>query len=350
MSLSFLDSINYSIMAVSLIGMPVFLYLMRLLAIKTKLVDVPNARKIHATPVPLVGGLVLFVVSVVLFFMTKNVSLFACSLIVATGFVVMVGLLDDIYQLSALWRFIIQILASLIVIYFSDVQLDSFGFLLLPNWEMSLGVLAIPVTVFGVVGVINALNMADGIDGLAAMTFVVPVFVLVILSQPSEFSLWLLYLLITVLIFVMFNTSKNLKVFLGDNGSLMLGFILAWLLVYFSQGQAAIIKPVTALYLVGLPVYDTIFVMLRRIVNGMSPFKPDKTHLHHLFLACQMTQSQALVAMISSQIVMIVLGLLFLFYGLADYLQFYVFIVLSGLYYFSLQRLWENKQKKEDEK
>jgi len=333
---------NYLLLVV-IIGMPVLLVLLRQLAMKSGLVDVPNARKIHAEAIPLVGGLALFLMSAVLLLLTGDINPFEFYLMLASGLVMLVGLLDDLFQLSALWRFVVQIVASLVMVYFAGVQIDTFGYLLLPEWQLELGLLAVPVTVFGVVGIINALNMADGIDGLAAMTFFLPVLVLSLLTGDSSMQLWLLLLLICLLIFVGFNMSARYKIFLGDNGSMFLGFVLAWLLVDFSQGSKPLILPVTALYLVALPVFDTIFVMLRRMLTGDSPFKPDKSHLHHLFLACQFTQGKTLIAMIISQSLLIVLGLSLLLTGVAEYIQFYLFVLLSIVYYLLMQKMWKLK-------
>ena len=340
MNLDYYVTNNLPLLLVAVLGMVVLLFVLRIVALKTGLVDVPNARKIHSNPVPMIGGLSLFIMAALLLPLTNAVNVFSFYLILATGMVVIVGLLDDLYQLSALWRFLVQIIASFVVIYYTQVQLFTFGNLLLPDWDLNLGIMAIPVTVFGVVGVINALNMADGIDGLAAMTFCVPVLVLIGLSGQSLFGLWLMLLLICIGVFVIFNKSKKFKVFLGDNGSLLLGFILAWLLVYFSQGQTAVIKPVSALYLVAIPVYDTIFVMLRRILKGRSPFKPDKTHLHHLFLAQGWAQTKVLIAMVLSQTVMVFIGVLFLYIGLAEHYQFYLFVFMSAVYYFLIKSVW----------
>lgn len=336
--------INFPAILLALLLTPVLLWMMRGLALRINFVDVPNARKVHKQPIPLVGGVVLYIVAAILLLMNHAVDVFGFYLMLASGVLLVVGLLDDLYQLSALWRFVAQIGACLIVIYFADLKLDTFGNLLTPNGDLQLGVMAIPVTIFGVVGVINALNMADGIDGLAAMTFFLPVLVLGFLSDNLKLSLWLLSFLMAVMIFILFNISKKQKVFLGDNGSLFLGFILAWLLVYFSQGHqayAAVIKPVTALYLVALPVYDTIFVMLKRMLAGHSPFKPDKTHLHHMFLALEISQIQTLLFVMVFQTLMITLGVWFYFYNIAENHQFYLFILLSVLYYLSMQIVWK---------
>jgi len=337
-------SFNYLLLSVSLIGTPVLILLFRVMALKIGLMDHPEKRKIHDGPIPLVGGLTLFTMSVVLLLIMDGDDDFASYLLIATSMVVLVGLLDDLFQLSASWRFAVQIVASLMLIYFTNVQLFGFGELLFPGWNLNLSFMAIPVTVFGVVGVINAINMADGIDGLAAMTFFMPVFTLVILVEPSIFSIWLLYLLICLLIFVVFNQSTKFKVFLGDNGSMFLGFILAWILVLYSQANLyhkPIIYPVTALYLVGFPIIDTIYVMLRRILAGQSPFKPDNTHLHHMFLLLGYGQGKSLLFVLILQALMIGVGVLFLYYRLSEYVQFYIFVAISFIYYLFMRSKWQ---------
>ena len=326
--------------AVSLVLTPITLLLFRYFATKLGLMDVPDSRKIHANPIPIVGGLSIFVVSVTLLLMLPEISVFHKYLISSAGILLVVGLLDDLYQLSALVRFIAQIIASLVVIYFAGISLNTFGRLLTPSWDMDLGILSVPISVFGVVGVINAINMSDGIDGLAAATFCAPVVALILLSGQSSFNMWLIVLVISVLIFIIFNKTKSYKVFLGDNGSLFLGFILAWLLVFYSQGGSQIIYPVTALYLVALPVFDTIFVMLRRLLVGNSPFKPDKSHLHHLFLSKGYSQTKTLGIIVFCQVVFIFLGIVLLKLRVPENYQFYGFVLFSLIYYKILQKLW----------
>jgi UDP-GlcNAc:undecaprenyl-phosphate GlcNAc-1-phosphate transferase len=328
------------LLILSIFGTSILLYLFRKVAFSLNLTDKPNPRKIHRQPIPLVGGLVLFILMGFLLYFSDNITPFTFALLIASGLVVLVGVLDDIFNLSAKWRFVAQILASLIVIYLSSVQILSFGYLLLPYWDLKLHWLAIPVSVFGAVGVINALNMADGIDGLAAMTFFMPVLTLALLTNDLTMKVWLLLTLVCVLIFVLFNKSTKLKVFLGDNGSLLLGFVLAWLLVYFSQGSQAIILPVSALYFVAIAVYDTIFVMLRRIFNGKSPFKPDNSHLHHYLLLKKFSQTSVLLLLLMLSTFFIVLGLAFLHYQIPEFIQFYVFVAISIVYYFGMKNRW----------
>ncbi len=319
---------------------PLLILRLRKLALKFNLVDEPNARKIHQKAIPLVGGIALVISSGIALALLGGVSEFALYLYASACLVAGIGLLDDVVDLSALVRFAVQIAASLFIVFMTKVQLFSFGYLLLPSWQMNLGLLSIPITVFGVVGVINALNMSDGIDGLAAMTFLLPALTLAFLSFGTGLSNWLLLLLIAVVVFVVFNKSNNFKLFLGDNGSMFLGFILAWLLVYFSQNPVEVIKPVTALYLVAIPIYDTIFVMLRRFMKGVSPFKPDKTHLHHLFLSKGFSQTQTLLLILSMHVIMIAFGVLIM-NKWQEFIQFYLFVLFSIIYYRVLKKTWQ---------
>ncbi len=319
------------------------IFILRKLALKFNLVDQPNVRKIHRKPIPLVGGIALVISSGIALALLGGVGEFALYLYLSACLVALIGLMDDVYNLSALIRFAVQIAASLFIVFMTKVQLFSFGYLLLPSWQMSLGLLSIPVTVFGVVGVINALNMSDGIDGLAAMTFLLPTLTLALLANGTDLSHWLLLLLIALIVFVIFNKSNKFKLFLGDNGSMFLGFLLAWLLVYFSQPPISLIKPVTALFLVALPIYDTIFVMLRRIMKGVSPFRPDKTHLHHLFLVNGISQNKTLFAIVIMQALLIVFGV-FVINQWQEFVQFYLFLLLSVVYYFSVKKIWEKTE------
>ncbi len=318
---------------------PLLIIGLRKLALKFNLVDQPNKRKIHQNPVPLVGGVALVISSGVALALLSGVGEFALYLYLSACVVACVGFLDDLFDLSAFIRFVVQIAASLFIVFMTKVQLFSFGYLLMPSWHMDLGLLAIPITVFGVVGVINALNMSDGIDGLAAMTFVLPVLMLAWLAYGSGLSDWLFLLLIAVVIFVLFNKSHLYKLFLGDNGSMFLGFLLAWLLVYFSQAPVEVIKPVTALYLVALPIYDTIFVMVRRFVRGVSPFMPDKTHLHHFFMSKGLSQNKTLALILSMHALMIVFAV-FIINQWQEYIQFYLFVLFSIIYYLVLKKAW----------
>ena len=329
-------------LAASAVLMAVTLLFFSAVAPKLGLMDHPSARKIHARPVPVIGGVALFLVVFMVSGLWMNqVPVFVWPLLTGALVLVVVGVLDDAMELSPLWRFLAQGLAIGLVIGLTGVRIDSFGFLLSDQWPLALGVLAVPVTLFGVIGIINAINMTDGIDGLATTLVLVPLVLLWLVVPDVAWRHWLGVLMVALLVFLLFNLAGGRRrVFLGDAGSLFLGFVVAWLVVYFSQGDHRVIYPVTALWLLALPVFDTIFVMTRRILAGRSPFSPDQQHLHHLLMRRGYSAGKTLLLMAVYALILAQAGWLMLHYGVSEHWQFYAFVALSAVYYLSLSRLW----------
>ncbi len=330
-------------LAATIVLMLWVVWLLSAVAPRLGLMDYPSARKIHAEPVPVVGGVALFLVLALVSAIQVNaIPLFVWPLLASSVVLVGVGLLDDRHDLSPLWRFVAQGVAIALVIGLTGVRIDSFGFLLSDQWPVQLGWLAVSVTLFGVIGIINAINMADGIDGLAAALVLVPLFFLWMLVPEAEWKQWLSLLMVALGVFVIFNLFGGRKrIFLGDAGSLFLGFVLGWLVVYFSQGNHRVIYPVTALWLLALPVFDTIFVMTRRIQAGRSPFSPDQRHLHHFLMRQGHSARKTLAIIVVYALILAQVGILMLHYAVPEHWQFYAFVALSGVYYFALWYGWQ---------
>jgi UDP-N-acetylmuramyl pentapeptide phosphotransferase/UDP-N-acetylglucosamine-1-phosphate transferase len=174
--------------------------------------------------------------------------------------------------------------------------------------------LGIPITIFAVVGLTNGFNMVDGIDGLASGHMLVglgSVCLTLYLTRGQVHQLeWLLILMSAVFAFWLVNLSLTpLKpVFLGDAGSLLLGFVMAWTLIYYTQKPVALMHPVAALWCVTIPVFDTLVVIARRIKNKRSPFAPDRNHFHHLFVDMGMKPGVALASILGLAIVVNAFG------------------------------------------
>ena len=257
-------------------------------SIKLGLVDKPNERKNHQGDIPNIGGFAMFLalaVSCLLFIGDLNpfISLGGGILVL-----VVIGLLDDHFDLSVKARFYTQIAAALIMAVAGDIAIvnigNIFGF-----GEIPTGIFAIPFTVFFAVGAINALNMSDGMDGLAGsialVTFCAMAALAYIAGIQPELNMILLY--IPMLCgFLLFNARifgrRKAQIFMGDAGSMFLGLSIAWFAVALTQGENPAMRPVTALWLFAVPLLDTCSIMLRRICAGQSPFKADRNHLHHI--------------------------------------------------------------------
>jgi len=243
--------------------------------------DIPNDRSHHCDIVPKsagVGFVLAFFISSAIFNYELFISYWYIYLSIALIFGI--GVVDDMLDVSPKLKFIVIFIAVLFLSYFG-VVIDTFG-----SWfgcEISLPILlAVPFTMFALAGFTNALNLIDGIDGLSGTIsiIVLGVFALIGLQYDDTLIITLAFTtIVAILGFLVLNWNPA-KIFMGDSGSLTLGFIISLLAVLSLE----YIHPITILYLAALPILDTLIVMIRRIRRGKSPFSPDKTHIHHILV------------------------------------------------------------------
>ena len=273
-----------------LVGLGTFVFILVLtpFANMLSLIDHPDHRKIHRAPVPMVGGVAIYLV-ILSTLLIWNPPDKVAWLLLSVSILVAVGTFDDAFDLGVRVRFAAQLLATGIMTAGGGFWISSLG---IDLWwiDRSLAWVGIPVTVFAVVGLTNAFNMVDGIDGLASGHMLIGLLTVgstLLAVNGSVHQLeWLVILWSAVFGFWLVNLSLTpLKpVFLGDAGSLLLGFIMAWTLIYYTQKPVALMHPVAALWCVTIPVFDTLVVIARRIKNKRSPFSSDRNHLHHIFV------------------------------------------------------------------
>jgi undecaprenyl-phosphate alpha-N-acetylglucosaminyl 1-phosphatetransferase/UDP-N-acetylglucosamine 2-epimerase len=280
------------LVAASAIALAVTLFAifsLRPMARRLGLVDKPGGRKAHKGRVPLIGGLCFFGGTVAGLLYLGYIDAFVASLLVPSALIVMTGLVDDLHDMSVKARLVIQCCTAWLVIGATGVYLDNAGHLL-GDMELQLGLLGIPVSIIAVIGLVNAFNMMDGIDGLAAGMAMVTIGTILLFANggfPVLGVLLLLQVLFAALVpylCVNLGWPDGRKIFMGDAGSTLLGFLMAWSLIYLSHGKIGVLAPVDTLWCVAIPVMDTLGVMMRRMRAGRSPFKPDRQHLHHLML------------------------------------------------------------------
>ncbi|TAH05312.1 MAG: undecaprenyl/decaprenyl-phosphate alpha-N-acetylglucosaminyl 1-phosphate transferase [Sphingobacteriales bacterium] len=273
----------------SLILIPIIIKL----SIKLNLVDKPNERKVHKTPIPRLGGVAIFL-SAVLAIILSNSGLKAISnwpvMFTSVGVLFMVGIWDDLKDISAKLRFALQICCA-IAVASTGIRLTSLHGILGIN-ELNV-VWQYIITVLIIVGVTNSFNLIDGVDGLAGGLAFIGICVLTGLSyQLKVYPLMIVLLAFAgALIGFLKNNLNPAKIFMGDGGSLVLGYLLSTtgiLLIERSAANPALMHPsrvavlITAILII--PVFDTVRVFTSRMKRGISPFQADKTHIHHLFL------------------------------------------------------------------
>lgn len=269
-------------LTVSLITVP----FLRRWALDRGTVDVPDARKVHNIPTPRLGGIAIFLAFLcsVLIFAPNSETLRG---VLAGGLVVFItGIIDDLRGLTSKQKFIGQIVACLVTIMVGDLWLHDlgnlfgFGRIVLPMW------LGVMFTTFAVVGVTNAINLIDGLDGLAggiSVLTLVAFGLLGLLDGNTHVPLLAAALAGAVLGFLKYNFYPA-RIFMGDTGSLTVGFFLGFFAVHLTQRTGAAVSPMLPVLVLGLPLFDAVWVMGRRLYGRMSPFAPDKTHVHHMFL------------------------------------------------------------------
>jgi UDP-GlcNAc:undecaprenyl-phosphate GlcNAc-1-phosphate transferase len=281
------------------------------------LLDYPDKRKRHAFATPLVGGLAIFVGMLAGWLWLGQrfmgpAQRFDDIVLASACVLVALGALDDRYQLRVSVRVVVQVVAILTVIATTGTYVHSLG--VLHGYELKLGWLGIPFTVLAVMGLINAFNLMDGIDGLAGCLALVSTGAIALLmapDMPAPLTVIVLLLAAALYPFLMANLGllgKKAKVFLGDSGSVVLGYVIAWTLIALSQSTPRHISPGLVLWCVALPVMDTLAVIYRRLKRGVSPFTPDRTHIHHLLMNAGLGPRRTLVYLVGFSIVLPFVG------------------------------------------
>ncbi|CAA0090543.1 Undecaprenyl-phosphate alpha-N-acetylglucosaminyl 1-phosphate transferase [Halioglobus japonicus] len=272
------------------------------LGARVGLVDGPDARKQHQGNVPLTGGIAIFLTLLFGTFVlgiapyTYPMLLIACA-------VFLIGVFDDFRHISATARLLLEFGSGILLATFGNIAITNVGNLLALG-DIPLLLLTIPLSALAVAGLSNAFNMIDGIDGLAASTISLPLLVLYLLALQAGHPMAnaLLLMIVPLAVFLLFNLGPNNRLlprmFLGDAGSVTMGFLVTASLVFFSQGDNALIRPVTALWLVTLPLMDMLATMLRRYRRGHSLVKADRSHLHHTLLDRGLGRRQTLLLLV----------------------------------------------------
>lgn len=342
-----LENITHLLVSFCITGL--FIWLAIPIAEKVGLIDKPGGHKTHQDHIPVIGGIGIFLGLLSALWLFDTSLQYASPLVLAGLLLLLTGTLDDKYFLSAYTRFGAQIGAAAILVLADNTALTHLGYLLNSEELFTLSSWAIPLTIFATVGVINAVNMTDGLDGLAGGLSLVTLSAVVVLFSLS--GIGTIYLVVpmftmaAILAFLMFNFRtpwlQKAKVFMGNGGSMLLGIILAWLLIKFSQGNHAAFSPAVALWIFAIPLLDTVCIMLRRLKNGKSPFAADREHLHHLFLKLEFSVQQSVILVISITALFAVFGIAAQLYGVDDHWLFYAFLVVFTIYFFAMDSAWK---------
>jgi len=332
---------------VCFIAATVLIYLLIPLAKRIGLVDQPGGRKQHYLSTPLIGGAAMFVaLSFGSLLLPMSLQPFR-AFFAASILLVFIGVMDDLRELSAKSRLLVQIIAGIFMVAWGGVSLHNLGNLFFIG-EIHLDYTAgLIISICAVIGVTNAINMLDGVDGLVGTITLLQFLFLIYLALMKGYLIHvgILVLFVPVILeFLWFNFSfpwrKHARIFMGDAGSMFLGFSLVWFSIYLSQAPHRVASPVVFLWIMTVPLFDIGATLFRRILRGRSPFKPDRGHIHHLLLQLGLSKLVIVVILGSATIAFGLYGVIMDDLGWLPAISFFIFIIFFILYVIVTEIIW----------
>ena len=272
-------------------------------AYKVGAIDVPkDERRMHHKPIPRLGGLAIFAgfMASILLFVDIRLNPQMQSILLGAVIIVVLGVVDDIMALPAKLKFVVQIVAALIpVLNGVSIQALSNPNLFSANAYWVLNWLSVPITVLWIVGITNAVNLIDGLDGLAngvSAISAATVLVIALICSEAQVAIVMAALVGACVGFLPYNLNPA-KMFMGDTGATFLGFILATMSIQGLFKFYAVISFAVPFLILGLPIFDTAFAMIRRMAHGQSPMQADRGHIHHRLIDMGLNQKQAVATL-----------------------------------------------------
>ncbi len=271
-----------------------FTPLVKRLAFRVGAVDKPNYRKVHAKIMPRIGGLAIFLAFLVGVLVLLPTNEAMIPILIGAFIIIITGVLDDMLEISAKAKFLGQTIAAAVIIFYGHIEID---FINLPfGGVIDFGYLSIPLTLIWIVGITNAINLIDGLDGLAAGVSTIALVTLAAMAfiMGNTFVLVMATVLAVSTIGFLFYNFHPAKIFMGDTGALFLGFMIS-VLALLGFKNVTFVSLVIPIVMLGVPISDTFFAIVRRLLNKQPPFQPDKSHLHHRLLSIGFTHRQTVI-------------------------------------------------------
>ena len=275
--------------------------LVKSFAYKIGAIDVPkDNRRMHKKPVPRLGGLAIFLGFMVSILLFVRIDHQLRGILLGASIIVVLGVVDDMSPLRAYFKFCVQVAAALVAVFHGvviEILSNPNVFASNPYWELNW--LSIPITVLWIVGITNAGNLIDGLDGLAcgvSTISAVSMLVIALLVSEGAVALVMASLVGACLGFMPYNRNPA-KMFMGDTGSTFLGYILATISIQGLFKYYAIVSFAVPFLILGLPMFDTLFAIIRRLAHGQNPMAPDRGHIHHRLIDMGLNQKQAVAAL-----------------------------------------------------
>ena len=295
--------------------------------------DMPNERKVHTKPMPRLGGLAIYTSFLIGYMLYGEITTQMLSILISTFIIVLLGIIDDVNPVRARYKFIVQILCALIVviygkIYFSELSFLGHNFIFSKFWSYFL-------STFFIVSITNAINLIDGLDGLASgissIYFLTIAIIAVVLNRIGGLDIILSLIMLGSSLGFLIHNFPPAKIFMGDTGSTFLGFMIAIiaLLGFKITTLTSLVIPVLIL---ALPILDTLFAIIRRVLKGESIGTPDKEHFHHQLLKLKFTPRISILIIYSISILFSAVSILYVLGDAQKAIFIYIILLILLLF------------------
>ncbi|MGI6337166.1 MAG: MraY family glycosyltransferase [Eubacteriales bacterium] len=304
-------------------------------------VDVPkDNRRMHKTPMPRLGGLAIFFGFLIAILLFGSMDRVMASILIGALIIVTLGIFDDILRLQSWIKFIVQCAAACVPVLYGGLRIEFFTSFNLFSGDrfLYLGYLSIPITIIWIVGMTNAVNFIDGLDGLAAGVSTIASLSLLAVScitQNSYVAIVMACLTGACVGFLPYNLNPA-KIFMGDTGALFLGFILATMSIQGLFKFYAVISFAVPFLILGLPLFDMIVSVLRRVLSGKSPMAADREHIHHKLIDMGFNQKQAVAILYGITIILGLIAVVLALYGASAALLVLLGLLVIGVIVFKV--------------
>lgn len=284
------------------------------IALHVGAMDIPNARKVHTVPIPRLGGLGIYMGFLLGYILFGTMSLRMNAILIGSFIIIITGIVDDIKPVPAKYKFLFQIIAASVVAFYGKIllqDLSAFGF------YIDFGKLSYPITIIFIVAIINCINLIDGMDGLAAglssIYFITIGIVIVIWKHTFGLDAYITFIMLGATLGFLCHNFNPAKIFMGDSGSMFLGYVIAViaLLGFKNVTLTTLLAPIC---LLAIPIMDTAFAILRRVVNKKPISEPDRQHLHHQLLNLNLSHRNVVLVIYALDILFASAMLIYILY------------------------------------
>ncbi|MGI6329416.1 MAG: glycosyltransferase family 4 protein [Bacilli bacterium] len=281
---------NYNLMAVLFMVLVTFIFtvlmvpLVKRIAFHVGAIDYPNKRKIHKEPMPSLGGLAIFMGFLLGYMLFARQTVEMNSILIGSFIIILTGILDDIKPLQARYKFFFQIIAAIVITFYGGILLDNINAF---GYSLNFGLFSSFITILFIVGMINSINLIDGLDGLAAgvssIFFLTIGIIAFMLNKLNGLDIMLSFIMLGSTLGFLVHNFHPAKIFMGDTGSMFLGFIIS-VIALIGLKKVTLTSFLIPLLIMAVPILDTLFAIIRRVINKKGISTSDKQHLHHQLL------------------------------------------------------------------